>query len=123
MAQPLPSQHAKAHTGGEGSWVQVMLTMERPSSSSLTGCNRQEKFDILLKHAQHQREVLIEWIQSHNLADEVLRIGQPTSLNLLFVQCTPHAADQLAQVPGVVDVALEGTISPTHGNTLGSTFT
>lgn len=103
MSQLLPPQRPEDPVV----WVQVMLTIERPSANTLAGCNRQETFDILLKNAQHQRAVLVEWIQAHDLADEVLRIGPPTSLNLLFVQCTAHVAAQLAQVPGVTHVALE----------------
>ncbi len=103
MSQPLPPQHPDDPIA----WVQVMLTIERPGASLLAGCNRQETFDILLKNAQQQREVIVQWIQAHDLADEVLRIGPPTGLNLLFVQCTAHAAAQLAQVPGVIEVALE----------------
>lgn len=100
------------HPGDRVDWVQVMVTIERPSPASLAACNRQEKFDILLKNAQHQRTLLVQWIQAHNLADEVLRIGPPTSLNLLFVQCTSHAAAQLAHVPGVVDITLESELRP-----------
>ena len=87
--------------------VQVMVTIDRPEPESLVGCNRQEKFDILLKNAQRHRSELVEWIQKQNLDDEVARVGAPTSFNLLFVQCTPHAALQLAHAPGVVDIAVE----------------
>ena len=87
--------------------VQVMVTIDRPEPESLVGCNRQEKFDILLKNAQRHRSELVEWIQEQNLDDEVARVGAPTSFNLLFVQCTPHAALQLAHAPGVVDIAVE----------------
>lgn len=93
-------------------WVQVMLTIDRPAPERLANCDRKEKFDILLANAQHQRAQLLQWIQEHNLADEVARIGAPTSFNLLFVQCTPHAAAQLAHAPGVVDMALEQANPP-----------
>jgi hypothetical protein len=88
-------------------WIQVMLTIDRPAPERLAGCDRKEKFDILLENAQHKRTQLMQWIQEHGLTNEVGRIGTPTSFNLLFVQCTPHAADQLAYAPGVVDIALE----------------
>jgi len=90
--------------------VQVMVTIDRPEPESLAGCNRQEKFDILLENAQRHRTELVAWIQEQNLADEVARIGAPTSFNLLFVQCTPHAATQLARAPGVIDITVETEI-------------
>lgn len=93
-------------------WVQVMLTIDRPAPERLAGCDRKEKFDILLENAQRRRTQLLQWIQEHNLADEVARIGAPTSFNLLFVQCTPYAAALLAHAPGVVDIALEQEGSP-----------
>ena len=88
-------------------WVQVMLTIDRPTPERLAGCDRKEKFDILLENAQRKRAQLMQWIQEHNLTGEVARIGAPTSFNLLFVQCTPYAAAQLAHAPGVVDIALD----------------
>jgi hypothetical protein len=88
-------------------WVQVMVTIDRPEPESLAGCNRKEKFAILLENARRHRTQLVQWIQEQELADEVARIGAPTSFNLLFIQCTPHAAAQLAHAPGVVNVAVE----------------
>lgn len=93
-------------------WVQVMLTIDRPAPERLAGCDRQEKFDILLANAQRKRAQLMQWIQEHNLSREVARIGAPTSFNLLFVQCTPYAAAQLAHAPGVVDIALDQETNP-----------
>jgi len=88
-------------------WVQAMVTIDRPQPESLAGCTRKEKFNILLENAQRHRTELVQWIQEHDLACEVARIGAPTSFNLLFVQCTTHAATQLAHAPGVVEVAVE----------------
>lgn len=93
-------------------WIQVMVTIDRPTPDRLAGCDRKEKFDILLENAQRKRTQLMQWIQEHNLSGEVARIGAPTSFNLLFVQCTPYAAAQLAHAPGVVDIALEQETSP-----------
>jgi hypothetical protein len=102
MEQPL--QRQQTHKAVD--WVQVMVTIDRPKAESLAGCNRKEKFHILLENAQRQRMQLLQWIQEHGLASEVARIGAPTSFNLLFVQCTPHAATELARAPGVVDIAV-----------------
>ena len=93
-------------------WVQVMLTIDRPAPERLAGCDRKEKFDILLENAQRKRTQLVQWIQEQDLAAEVARVGAPTSFNLLFVQCTPYAAAQLAHAPGVVDVALDPENTP-----------
>ena len=95
-------------------WVQIMLTIDRPAPERLAGCDRKEKFDILLENAQRKRTQLVQWIQEQNLADEVARVGAPTSFNLLFVQCTPYAAAQLAHAPGVVAVALEQESTPVN---------
>ena len=95
-------------------WVQIMLTIDRPAPERLAGCDRKEKFDILLENAQRKRTRLVQWIQEQNLADEVARVGAPTSFNLLFVQCTPYAAAQLAHAPGVVAVAVEQGSTPVN---------
>ena len=97
--------HAQRHDSVD--WVQVMLTIDRPAPERLADCDRRQKFDILLENAKRKRTQLLEWIQAHDLTDEVARIGAPTSFNLLFVQCTPHAAAQLAHAPGVIDIALD----------------
>lgn len=99
---------------GSTDWVQVMLTIDRPAPERLAGCDRKEKFDILLENAQRKRTQLVQWIQEHDLANEVARIGAPTSFNLLFVQCTPYAAAQLAHAPGIVAVALEQESMPVN---------
>ncbi|MEZ4737690.1 MAG: hypothetical protein R3E79_62235 [Caldilineaceae bacterium] len=91
-------------------WVQVVVTLDRPTPESLAGCNRKEKFNILLENARRHRTELVQWIQEHDLSSEVARIGAPTSFHLLFVQCTLHAATQLVNAPGVVDVAVEDEV-------------
>lgn len=103
----MEQRHHRPPKHDSADWVQVMLTIDRPAPERLAACDRRQKFDILLANAQHKRSQLLQWIQEHDLANEVARIGAPTSFNLLFVQCTPHAAAQLAHAPGVIDIALD----------------
>lgn len=103
----MTQRHLRPHRHDSTDWVQVMLTIDRPTPERLAACDRRQKFDILLENAKQQRSQLLQWIQEHGLTDQVARIGAPTSFNLLFVQCTPHAAAELAHAPGVVDIALD----------------
>ena len=87
-------------------WVKVMVGIDRPTSEVLAQYDRRQKLKILEENAQQQRQALIHWINEHGLAAEVARIGAPTSLNVLFIQCTPHVAQELACAPGVLNVTL-----------------
>jgi hypothetical protein len=40
------------------------------------------------------------------LAGQVAKVGAPTSLSLIFIQCTPHAAQELVYAPGVTSIML-----------------
>ncbi len=88
--------------------VNALVTLDRPLSANLAECDRGDKYAILLDNTQQQRSQLLHWIEDHGLADEVLRVGASTTFNLLFVCCTRHAADQLAQAPGVKEVTITG---------------
>ncbi len=84
--------------------VSVLLEVERPSSAELASYSRGERYRRLRANAEAHRAELEHWIDRHNLSDEVLAVSPATGFNLLFVQCTPHAAQELAKAPGVVDV-------------------
>lgn len=88
--------------------VSALVTLDRPLPASFAECDRGDKYAILLDNTQQQRSQLLHWIADHGLADEVLRVGAPTTFNLLFVCCTRHAADQLAKAPGVKEVTIAG---------------
>ena len=62
--------------------------------------------EFLKKNAQRQRRNLVEWIEEHGLAGQVAKVGTPTSLSLIFIQCTPHAAQELMYAPGVTSIML-----------------
>jgi len=87
-------------------WIKVVVTLDRPSSEALAHCNRGEKVKILKKNAQCQRRNLVEWIEKRGLAGEVAKVGTPTTLSMLFIQCTPHAAQELVYAPGVTNIML-----------------
>ena len=87
-------------------WIDVVVTVDRPPPAALAHQNRRQKLHVLEAHAQQQRANLLQWIETHGWADDVLRVGPSTSFNLLFVQCTPAAAQALKTAPGVKDVAM-----------------
>ncbi|GIK75059.1 MAG: hypothetical protein BroJett021_40470 [Chloroflexota bacterium] len=84
--------------------ISVLLEVERPSSAELAPYSRAERYRRLRANTEAHRARLQHWIDRHNLSDEVLAVSPATGFNLLFVQCTPHAARELANAPGVVDV-------------------
>jgi hypothetical protein len=86
--------------------VNVLLTLERPPATLLAGCNRGERYRRLMAHARAQREHIIAWATEQGLCDDLIRVGEANSFQLLFIYCTPNAARQLASAPGVVDVAI-----------------
>ncbi len=87
-------------------WIKVVVALDRPSSEALAHCNRSEKLEVLQQNAQRQRRNLVAWIEEHGLAGQVAKVGAPTSLSMLFIQCTPHAAQALVDAPGVTSVSL-----------------
>jgi len=87
-------------------WVKVMVSIDRPPAETLAHYNRREKLEILEQNAKQHRSELVQWLDEHGLAPEVARIGASTSLNVLFVQCTPHVARELQHAPGVTQVML-----------------
>lgn len=84
--------------------VSVLLEVERPSSAELAPYSRGERYRRLRANTEAHRAELEHWIDRHNLGDEVVAVSPATGFNLLFVQCTAHAAQELANAPGVVDV-------------------
>lgn len=84
--------------------VRVLLEVERPSSAELAPYSRGERYRRLRANAELHRSELQQWIDRHDLRDEVMVVSPATGFNLLFVQCTPRAARELANAPGVVEV-------------------
>ena len=85
-------------------FVNVLLEVERPSSEELAPYPRGERYRRLRANAEEHRSQLQHWIDRHDLSDEVRAVSPATGFNLLFVQCTAHAAQELAHAPGVVEV-------------------
>lgn len=88
------------------SGVNVLLTLEKPCDASQADIDRGERYRRLMTHAEAQRRQITAWIAEQGLGDAVMRIGEANSFHLLFVYCTPLAAERLAGAPGVVDVAI-----------------
>lgn len=84
--------------------VNLLLEVERPTSEDLAPYSRGERYRRLRANTEAHRSELEQWIARHHLSDEVCTVSPATGFNLLFVQCTPHAARELAHAPGVVEV-------------------
>lgn len=98
------AQDSVAANGVKPAFVNVLLKVERPSPEELTHYSRKERYQLLRANAEAQRKQLQQWIAMHNLSDEVRSVSQATGFNMLFVECTPHAAQEMLQAPGVIDV-------------------
>ena len=88
--------------------VNVMVEVERPSAEELAAYPRGERYRRLRANTEAQRNKLKGWLERQHLADEVMTLSPATGFNLLFIKCTPHAAQALAQAPGVVEVLFAG---------------
>jgi hypothetical protein len=88
------------------SGVNVLLTLEKPCAETTTHLDRGERYRRLMAHAEAQRRQITAWIAEQGLTDEIMRVGEANSFHLLFIYCTPAAAERLAGAPGVIDVAL-----------------
>lgn len=93
-----PSNHHSADL------VSVLLEVERPSAAELAPYSRGERYRRLRANTEAHRAELQHWIDRHDLSNEVMTVSPATGFNLLFVQCTPHAAQELVNAPGVVEV-------------------
>lgn len=88
-------------------FVDVILEIERPSTEELAPYSRGERHRRLRANTEAHRAQLQHWIERQRLEKEVVRVGPATGFNLLFVTCTPHAAQALAHAPGVVEVLFD----------------
>lgn len=84
--------------------VNVVLEIERPPADELAAYSRDERYRRLRANTEAHRRLLKGWIDTQRLTDEVALLSPATGFNLLFVKCTPHAAQALAHAPGVVEV-------------------
>jgi len=96
-----PTQSARS-----SDMVEVAVTLERPASEDLTQYNRAEKYDILRGNTAELRDGLIAWIAEQGWSEEVAQVGEATVFNMLFVVCTPRAAEEMTRAPGVVSVGV-----------------
>lgn len=84
--------------------VNVVLEIERPPTDELEAYPRDERYRRLRANTEAHRRQLKGWLDTQHLTDEVALMSPATGFNLLFVKCTPHAAQALAHAPGVVEM-------------------
>lgn len=94
----------RAPTNAPAPMINVMLEVERPPTDELEGYPRDERYRRLRANTEAHRRQLQGWIDKQQLTDEVALMSAATGFNLLFVKCTPHAAQALAHAPGVIEM-------------------
>ena len=64
-----------------------------------------ETFQDLMSHTIKHHESITEWIADQkDLTTKIDEFSKPTAFPILFIRCTPHAAERLKKAPGVVAV-------------------
>lgn len=81
-----------------------VVEVERPSSAELAAYTRAERYRMLRANTEAHRTQLENWLEMQDLGSEVGDMRAGTGFNLIFVECTPHVAEQLVLAPGVIDV-------------------
>ena len=90
--------------------LDLMLTLERPTSESLNGMNRGEKHKTLTKNSEQLRTELLDWLAAEGLANQVETVGEATTFNTLFVKTTPYVAQMIGHAPGVKEIAVTNDV-------------
>lgn len=86
--------------------VEFMVVVDKPVPTEVAGQNGGETYAELVAHTARHRAAIAAWLEEQgNLSSEVAQLLDPTGFPVLFVICTPRAAKQLEQAPGVVGVA------------------
>jgi hypothetical protein len=94
-----------------GPLVKVALTLQRPPSDDLQHLTRAERHRALRENSARLRSGIIRWLDERGMAPEVVRVGEPTLFNTLFVVATQRVAEQLRRAPGVTDVLPDGPVT------------
>lgn len=64
-----------------------------------------EAFQDLMTHTVKHHKAIAEWIDKQDrLSTKIEVFSEPTAFPILFIRCTPYAAEQLKEAPGVVAV-------------------
>ncbi|MBW7883620.1 MAG: hypothetical protein H3C34_13470 [Caldilineaceae bacterium] len=108
-----PRTGRSRYRGPVSEWINVVVEIERPSAASLVAYSRSERYKILRQNAETRRAALEAWAAREGLCDKITVLKTATAFNLLFVKCTPDAAEQLPHAPGVVEVLLAGDLPGT----------
>lgn len=93
------------HSDSPTNMAAFRVRFSRPSSEALAGCNRAEKYKLLMANSVKHRDEIQAWIRDRGLSNEVFKIDKPTAFNLLFITCTPRVAQYLKDADGVIDVS------------------
>lgn len=94
-----------------GRVVKIALMLQRPASGDLEHLTRAERHRVLRENSARLRSALIRWLDERGMAPEVVRVGEPTLFNTLFVVATQRVAEQLRRAPGVADVLPEEPVA------------
>lgn len=84
--------------------VTFMVTLERPPANELVDYNVAEKYQLLKDLSEDALRSLRAWIEKQGLADQVVRIGPPTTFSVLFITGSPKLGKELTKAPRVIDV-------------------
>ena len=99
------SSEPSAELDNASEMVDLILTLERPSTKSLNGMNRGEKAKLLNENSEHLRAELLKWLEEEGLANQVEKVGEATTFNTLFLKTTPYVAKMICAAPGVKEIA------------------
>ena len=86
--------------------AQIMVMLERPPVADLHQKRGHVKDAALRANAKQQRDDLIDWVHEQGLANQLMRIDEPTSVNLLHIEGTSELAAALQCAPCILCVAL-----------------
>lgn len=84
----------------------IMVMLERPLAADLPQKSGPGKDVTQRENAKQQRDDLIDWVHEQGLANQLMRIDEPTSVNLLRIEGTSALAAALQCAPNILCVAL-----------------
>ena len=86
----------------------IMVMLERPPAAEVPQLSGSDKDADLSAYTKQQRDNLIEWIKEQGLSNQLIRIDEPSEVNLLRMEGTPTLAAALQYAPNILSVALVG---------------
>jgi hypothetical protein len=86
--------------------VRLSVQVQRPASDDLALYDRDTRVKKLQENARQRQQDILDWLDEHDLADQVSCFAPSTVFNLLFMDASPEVADRIKDAPGVVEVAI-----------------